>query len=353
MKKKLFVFISLILILGLTVAVAGCSTDEGGQQEQTEGEQEKESEDTEASKEGEEESGQKYVFGNISWDRNDVWTNYSVLAFEYAAQQKGVETIVVDPEGDMEKQIAAMEDMITKKVDAISVFTITPELDVTLADMAKEAGIPIVFENSLPGEEAEYVSCVACQYDDIGYAAGKFISETYPDSKLFYCMGAPGMGITELYEEGLHKALDEFGTVELVDTQPTDWGAEQAMNVTQNFLQSGKECDVIFANNEQMATGVVNALKDAGKFGEIKIVATGGGPDGLKMIESGDLDATISAPVSLQGLLTFKNLWQHLNGKTPEKFIPLPVIPITKENLAEAISWEVDEKAVDYIGGLD
>ncbi|WZL73950.1 sugar ABC transporter substrate-binding protein [Clostridiaceae bacterium 35-E11] len=339
MKKKLFKSISLLLIMMLMLtALGGCANESAAPAEQ-------------AGNESQEEK--KMVFGNICRSRNDVWNNYSIKAFEYAAEQKGVETIVIDPDGNMEKAVAAMEDLITKKVDGISVYTMTPELDVTLAQMAKEAGIPITFENSLPGEEAEYVGTVACQYEDIGYAAGKFISETYPGSKLFYCMGQPGMNITEPYEEGLHKALEAFGTVELVATQPTDWGAEQAMNVTQNLIQSGQEFDVVFANNEQMATGVLNALKDAGLDEKVKIVATGGGPDGLEMIREGEIDATMSAPVSLQGLITFRNLWQHINGKTPEKFTPLPVIPVTKENVEEAVSWEVSPAAVEYIGGLD
>ncbi|MCD6156211.1 MAG: sugar ABC transporter substrate-binding protein, partial [Candidatus Atribacteria bacterium] len=298
--------------------------------------------------------GKKLVFGYIAYSRKDVWNNYSILAFEYAARKKGIDTIVLDPEGNLEKAVAAMEDLIARKVDGISVFTMTPELDVTLYEMAKDAGIPITFENSLPADTSlDYISCVACQYEDIGYAAGKFISENYPGSKLFYVMGAPGMGITELYEKGLHRALEEYGTVELVGTQPTDWGAEQAMNVTQNAIQSGLEFDVIFANNEQMATGVINALKDAGLFGKVKIVSTGGGPHGLEMIAKGEIDATMSAPVSLQGLLTFKNLYQYVvKGVKPPKFIPLPIIPITKDNLDEAIPWEINdetyERAVAY-----
>ena len=54
----------------------------------------------------------------------------------------------------------------------------------------------------------------------------------------------------------------------------------------------------------------------------------------------------------------FKNLYEYVaKGKKPEKFIPLPIIPITKENLSEAISWEISdenyERAVEYIGGID
>lgn len=296
------------------------------------------------------------VFGNIAHTRKDVWNNYSILAFEAACKEKGVRCVTLDSENSLEKAIANMEDLITQKVDGVSVYTITPDLDIRLAKMAKEAGIPITFENSRPepGHEDLYISCVACQYDDIGYAAGKFISETWPGSKLFYVMGQPGMNITEPYEAGLHKALDEFKTITLVDTQPTDWGTEKAMNVTQNAIQSGLEFDVIFANNEQMAQGVVNALKDAGLYGKVKIVATGGGPDGLKMVKDGIIDATIAAPVSLQGLMTFRNLWRTYNGKkVEEKFMPLPLVPVTKATLDKAISWEFSPLAVEYIGGLD
>jgi ABC-type sugar transport system substrate-binding protein len=291
------------------------------------------------------------VFGNIAFSMKDVWNNYSTEAFNFAAKQKGVQTVVLDAQGDSGKALAAMEDLINRHVDGISVFTVTPELDVRVAKMANAAGIPVTFENSKPAEgDYTYLSVVAAQYSDIGYAAGKFISQTWPGSKLFYVMGQPGMNIVEPYMEGLQRGLKEFNTVELVGSQPTDWGAEQAMNVTQNFIQSGKKFDVIFANNEQMAQGVMNALKDAGLFGKIKIVSTGGGPPGLEMVRKGEIDATMSAPVSIQGIVTFYNLYNYVVDKKepPKKFIPLPIIPVTKDNISAAISWEPGQNAVDY-----
>src|SRR5690625_2544163 len=109
------------------------------------------------------------------------------------------------------------------------------------------------------------------------------------------------------------------------------------MNEVQSFINSGQEFDVIFANNEQMGKGAMNALVEAGLDGDIPIVSTGGGPDGLQMIDEDEITATMSAPVSLQGLITFKNLYRHLNGKTPEEFTSLPVIPVTKDTMDEAI----------------
>jgi len=62
------------------------------------------------------EENEKLTFGYIAFSRKDIWNNYSILAFEYAAKQKGIETIVLDPEGNLEKAVSSMEDLITKRL---------------------------------------------------------------------------------------------------------------------------------------------------------------------------------------------------------------------------------------------
>jgi ribose transport system substrate-binding protein len=297
----------------------------------------------------------KLTFGYIAYNMKDSWNAYSAEAFEYAGKEKGVNTIVLDSENNLEKSVSLMQDLINKKVDGISVFPISPEQAATLSKMANDASIPITFENLKPADNAgDYISVIAAEYDLIGEEGFNFIAKTWPGAKVLFVAGAKGGGVYEKYQEGIDRAMKTIGDkVTIVDTVHGDWETEKAMNVTQSFIQSGKEFDVVFANNELMGKGVMNALKEAGLDKKVKVVSTGGGPDGLKMIEDGEITATMSAPVSLQGLITFRNLYQHANGKTPEKFTPLPIIPVTKETLAEAVSWKVDEKAVKYIGGLD
>lgn len=297
----------------------------------------------------------KLTFGYIAYNMKDVWNMYSAEAFQYAGKQKGVETIILDAENNLEKSVSLMQDLINKKVDGISIFPISPEQAGTLSKMANDAGIPVTFENLKPGDNVgDYISVIAAEYDLIGEAGFNFIAETWPGAKVLYVAGAKGGGVYEKYQEGIDRAMAKIGDkITLVDVVHGDWETEKAMNVTQSFIQSGKEFDVVFANNELMGKGVMNALKEANLQDKVKIVSTGGGPDGLKMIEEGEITATMSAPVSLQGLITFRNLYQNANGKAPEKFTPLPIIPVTKDSLAEAVSWVVDEKAVNYIGGLD
>jgi ribose transport system substrate-binding protein len=299
----------------------------------------------------------KLTYGYIAYDMKDIWNQYGAEAFQYAAKLKGVNVILLDSENDAEKSVGCMQELIAKKVDGISIFPISPDQAATLIRMANEAGIPITVENLPMKEDAgDYISVVACRYDDIGYGAIKYIATAMPGSKVHFVAGAEGGGVWETYRIGVNKALDEFkGKVSMVDIIHGDWQTQKAMDVTQSFLSTGKAFDVVFANNDLMALGVFNALKDKGLDGKKKIISTGGSPDGLKMISSGVEYANITAPVSLQGLITFRNLWWNSMGKKkPAAFYPLPVIPVDKKNLSKAIKWDaVDKSTIAFIGGLD
>jgi ABC-type sugar transport system substrate-binding protein len=342
--NKFKAVIGIVLILGMSVTLFGCGTSSNNSQGGT----------AQSTQPSSSTSGKKLSFGYIAYNMKDVWNMYSAQAFQYAGQQLGVDTVVLDSENSLEKSVSLMQSLIQKKVDGISVFPISPDQAATLSKMANDAKIPITFENIKPAANAgNYVSVVAAEYDKIGEAAINFIAQTYPGAKVLFVAGAKGGGVYEQYQLGIDRALKTVGNkVSIVSTVHGDWETEKAMNVTQSFIQSRKDFNVVFANNELMAKGVQNALKDANLQGKVKVVSTGGGPDGLQMIQSGELTATMSAPVSLQGLITFKSLYGSLNGKQPEKFISLPIIPVSKETIDKAVSWKVDQKAVDFVGGL-
>jgi ribose transport system substrate-binding protein len=306
--------------------------------------------------EKEKEAG-KLVFGNIPVAMSDEWNGYSVENFKYAAAKKGVEVVVLDSEWDGEKALNNLEDLITKGVDHISVFVYTPEQAQDFINRANDVGIPISFENTkLVGEvTGDYVANVAVEYYQTGYEAIKFISETYPGSKLFYCRGLPGMGIVEEYMRGINDALDDYGKIEMTVMRDTNWDTETALNATQDVIAAGEEFDVIFANNESMAVGCYNALEDAGLAGEIPIVSTGGGPTGVQMLKDGIIQATVASPVSLQGLYLFKAmyLYETKGIEPPEDFITYPVKAVTLDDLDEIIPWEPSDELIEMIGGLD
>ena len=97
-------------------------------------------------------------FGEIAHDRALEWVNYGVQNFEYTCEQLGVEPVVIDAQNDMEKVLAGMEDLLSQDVDAVSVYSFSPDLDARVAQMARDAGIPIVFENAVPADSTISVS---------------------------------------------------------------------------------------------------------------------------------------------------------------------------------------------------
>lgn len=308
-----------------------------------------EAQETEAAKDS-------YTFGYIAYDMTDIWNEYSARAFEYAATQAGVEveTVVLDSKNSLEESVTAMESLIQQGVDGISIFPISTEQGAQLVKMANEAGIPVTVENFKMdvADPGDYIASVACEYDQIGYEAIKYISEVHPNAKVFFCAGQQGAGVYEKYQEGVDRAIEEFGDkVEIVATLHGDWLTDKAYNVTTDLIASGEEFDYIFANNGMMAQGCYQALQDAG-MENIPIVSTGGSPDDYKMLQDGIEAANMTAPVSIQGVQTFQNLYDAVvEGKTPEQFISLPIIPVSADKLDEFIAWDDYEAAYAFVSG--
>ncbi|MEG0630568.1 MAG: sugar ABC transporter substrate-binding protein [Christensenellaceae bacterium] len=299
----------------------------------------------------------KFTVGYLGWGLTDEWNQYGFEAFKWAAEQKGVEVIGLDPQKDPQKQVAQAEELISKGVDAITIFPCTPESAATVVRMCNEAGIPIAVENIFLPEDAsagEVIGQVACQYGDIGYAAIKYAAEKWPGCKLLYVHGGPGIGVYEDYKTGVDRAMEEFkGKVDMVGLINGEWETEPSYNVTMEFITSGKsDFDVVFANNGMIAMGVYQALKENG-MDNIPIISTGGAPTEFKMMEEGKEYANMTAPVNIQGEILFRYVWQYLNGVAIEETkIPLPVIPIDVDNFDERIEWGDFEAASDYIGGI-
>lgn len=349
-KSRILVLIAILLVAALAFTACAQTPAENASPSNSTEDTAAPSDDTSAPST---DDGEKLKFGEIAHDRSLEWVNYGVQNFEYVCEQLGVEPVVIDAQNDMEKVLAGMEDLLAQGVDAVSVYSFSPDLDARVAQMARDAGIPIVFENAVPADSVDRDSVTCCTYYDIGYAAAQMIGDKYPGSKFAYIMGQPGMNITEPYNEGIAAAIADGADTEMVESAPTNWTAEEAMNATQNLIQSGVEFDVIFANNEQIAQGVVRALDAAGLKEEIPIIATGGSPLGVEMLESGELYGTIAAPTSYMGALSAKKLYDLVNGKSVEEMTYLPLLPATKDEISQIIPWTPGPEVIEAIGGLD
>ena len=294
------------------------------------------------------------TFGNITFDNAGEWSQLSAGAFKWAAEKVGVDVITIPVINNTEDQVNGMLTLISQGVDAINIYTATADLDVQLSAMAKEAGIPVSFENGYTSEGAEYVTVATHDWKVLGEKTAAMLCEHFKGKKALLVLGAPGMSIVEPWLEGFMEVYEANGKpFEIVDEEYTDWGTEKGLNVTQDFIQSGREFDAVFAHNGPIYAGVLTALKDAGLVDSTVKACGGGQDDELEWLRSGELDCTISYLPSAQGIAAFKGLWMYMNGKEPPKAIDLPMTPITKENVDTAAAWDDFEGALELLGGLE
>jgi ribose transport system substrate-binding protein len=275
----------------------------------------------------------------------DPWYAYAKDGFVFAAEKLGIETVVLNSDYDQEKEQTNTEDLITQKVDGINLFSFLPEGCQLAAQKTNKANIPMTIEMSGLGEGTGTVAAdIQFDWKKFGEMEGEYISTNWPGEKVLIICGLLGQGPNDLYLSGVKEKLAAAGKNEIVDVQPADYNRQKAMDIMQNMLQSGKEFTVVQVGNEDMAMGVIQVLKDAGKLNNpIKVISNNGSPDGLKAIKDGDLSATVSTSPSMGSVSAFSALYRFVMGQKVPAQVFAPMFMVTKENVDKAIAWEVSD----------
>ena len=277
----------------------------------------------------------------------DPWYGYAKDGFLFAAAKNNVGVVVVNSDYDQQKELANLDDLVTQRVDGIDLFSFNPDGVQIGAQKANQFKIPLLAEMSAIAKGPGKVVCdVEFDWYKLGVVIAETIAKLHPGEKVLEITGLVGQGPVDLYLKGMQARMKELGKNTLVGIQPADYNREKAMNIMQNMLQSGQQFTVVHVGNEDMAMGVLQVLKDAGKLNNpIHVISNNGSPEGLEAIKNGDLEATVSTSPGVEGLVSFEALYRHVQGKKIPAQVMIPMIPIDKTNVASAVAWKVDDNA--------
>lgn len=257
-------------------------------------------------------------------------------AFEEGAKAKGaelgVEVVVVAPpaETDVQAQISQIEDMIAQKVSGIALAPTDPNALAPVVDEAKTAGIPVVFVDGAGTNEG--VPFVGTNNLEGGKLGGKFMCEKLEKgSEIAILQGVLSTTNGADRFNGAKEALEGCG-MKVVAAQPADWDRAKALSVTETILAGNPNIKGIFASNDNMALGAVEALKAAAKLQDVMVVGYDANPDAANSILAGDMTASVAqAPQRMAGLGI-----QALVDMKAGKEVPMVTDPgtvlVTKEN---------------------
>ena len=259
-----------------------------------------------------------------------------------AAQQLDVNLIAQAPEReiDVEKQMQIIENLIQRKVDVICVVPSGSREIVPAIIKANRVGIPVLAVDTrvdsvaLKEASGQVVTFIGSDNIDGGRIAGRCIVEKLNGhGKVAILEGIPGHETSDARLKGFHEVVDNAPGVEIVASQTANSEREQGFNVFQNILQSHPEVQALFAINDIMALGAIEAITAMNRTGEIIVVGFDAIADARDAIREGTMAASIAQHPFEMGKLAIENAHHVINGKTIPDYIPVSIELITKEKL--------------------
>ncbi|MGY3743388.1 D-ribose ABC transporter substrate-binding protein [Leuconostoc inhae] len=236
------------------------------------------------------------------------------------AKSSGSKVQVYDGQNSTNKQSNDVEDLIQKKVDVLIInpvdsSAITPEVK-----SANEAGIPVItIDRSSDG--GKVLSLVASDSREGGKMAAEFMIKTLgKNGKIAELQGTPGASATR--ERGAGFDDTAKGKLDTVTRQTANFDRTQGLNTAENIAQAHPEIKGLFAQNDEMALGAVQALKSNPN---IIIVGFDGSEDGISSVKKGQMAATVAQKPKEMGKLAVQAAYEYFQGKKVSSNIKSPL----------------------------
>lgn len=265
---------------------------------------------------------------------NPFWAAVEQGAKDKAAEL-GVEVVVVAPpaESDVQAQITQVEDLIAQGIDGLAIAPTDPNALAPVVDAAKAAGIPVVFVDTRGINEG--VTFIGTN-NEVGAAlAADFMCKNLPQgSEVAILQGLISQSTGQARADGSKKGLEACG-LKVVAEQTAEWDRAKGLSVTENILAGNPNIKGIFASNDNMALGAVEALKSAAKLADVMVVGFDANPDAAASIIAGEMTASVAQAPANMGGFSIQALVDLRAGKTLEPWIDTGTVLVTKENAAE------------------
>jgi len=255
------------------------------------------------------------------------------------AAKAGVETFMLAPQSgaDINGQMGMIQDVITRKVDAIILSTHDEAAAAPLVKQAVDAGIAVIIVNS---DIANFPTPV---HGVVGYSQrkgtkkiGDYLLEKLggKPAKVGIIEGLPGYHSTERVG-GFRDAVEGKPGIEIKASVPGGWNVEGGNTAGMDLLQANPDVDVLFAANDYMIMGAAQAAKALGR--KLTLLGNDGDTAALEQIAEGPITATVNTTPFVMGQVALAVTMDALNGKFAGGFVETPTTIVDKDNVVEAL----------------
>jgi len=254
------------------------------------------------------------------------WRNANTASIKETAEQLGVKLIFSDAQQKQENQIAAIRSFIQQKVDVIGLPPVVTTGWETVLKEAKDAGIPVILvDRRADVPEDMYVSYIGSDFVEEGRNAGRTMAKIVNEkANIVELVGTVGSAPATDRQKGFQEIIKDMPGMKMLDSQSGDFTRDGGKKVMEAFLKKyGKEITAVYAHNDDMAIGAIQAIEEAGmKPGtDIKIVSVDAVRGAFEAMIAGKLNATIECN-PLLGPQFYEMALKAVNGETLPKWVP-------------------------------
>jgi ribose transport system substrate-binding protein len=291
-----------------------------------------------------------YTIGFINWSTANSWTVQvdEEIKHEASLYPEIEELIVVSSDGDVNKQIAQIEDMISLGVDALLVIPVAPEPIAPAIELAAEQGIPVIVFASQSATDANVTTLLANQVK-FGRVLGDFLMEELEcEGNIIVLNGQEGISTSDQRRQGLQEAIeacpDGGEGITILAEEDAQWAYDQGKLATERMLAAFPEIDGVWSQGGAMTQGAIDAFEAAGRDLVPMTGEDNNGfmqawkdriPDGFAAISASE--PTWQSRVALQAAL------RALQGLPVNSFYELQVPTITAEQIDDYVRPEYSD----------
>ncbi|HVT83429.1 MAG TPA: ABC transporter substrate-binding protein [Phycisphaerae bacterium] len=252
------------------------------------------------------------------------WRNANTKSVKEEAAKRKIDLKFVDANSDPQKQQKALADFIAQRVDIIILEPIQVQGWDSVLKEAKSANIPVIIGDRNVAAPADlYVTFIGSDFLDEGRKAGEWLAKkTGGKAVIAEMQGEVGSAPARDRKKGFEEAIAKFPEMKIVLSQTADFKRAKGNELMATYMQDAKFKDVtvLYAHNDDMALGAIEAIKAGGKKPgkDLMIVSVDGTKDGIAALRAGEINCIVECN-PLLGPQLFDNASKILKGESVPK----------------------------------
>ena len=280
---------------------------------------------------GEEASTQVTANGTIGLSVSTQNNPFFVSLVEGAKKQAsalGVQLTVADAGDDAAKQTSDIEDLVSSGISVLIVNPVDSDAVTGAVEAAKAKGVKVIsVDRAVNGVE---IDCQIASDNVLGAElATQYIVDVLGEGAVVAELeGVTGASAAIDRSQGFHNIADS--KLKVVASQTANFARTEGMSVMENMLQANPDIQGVFAANDEMALGAMEAISGAGK--NVMVVGFDATDDAIASIKAGQMAATIAQQPALIGSTSVEYAQKLIAGESIPTSVPVEVTLITKDN---------------------